>query len=451
MVAFKLSKKPYIIKKTNEAYFIYKPDGYTSDHSYAVIQDTKLKSIINYVRNELNIDQNLKNAKYRYGQINRLDYGTNGTIIIAKNIPAFESIQKNLQDKKTKKVYIALVEDKLEKEHDFIMIYMKKTYENGNYRIEYSNDTGEPTLSEYYLWKHLYDESSKKYYSLVFIRIYTGMTHQIRVHMKSIGHPLINDFHYGNMDKTINDGIIFLLSYLYCIKGIGCSIKYKKEPEISFENLVQVYEKKYLEIITFLIKKNDERTRELKKFKKIVRKIGKRLTYYVIKKNQYTLVNIPSGKVNQLDAEVRDKLTCLIDNKLHIVGLIDAQVNYEYIYYFLLRGKVKAIDNDMYTVTPHKYIELLYKDRKYLFSQVFVKLKKNFGSFDELVESLARYNMIFIYDKKRGKNEVEYEVFKHFHNYVLPVVDGQIIKKFWIDNLEKNKYKYDNNLSFMRA
>jgi hypothetical protein len=79
---------------------------------------------------------------------------------------------------KNYKIYIALVEGKLEKEHDFIMIYMKKIYENGNYRIEYSSDSGEPTLSEFYLWKHLYDERSEKYYSLVFVRIYTGMTHQ---------------------------------------------------------------------------------------------------------------------------------------------------------------------------------------------------------------------------------------------------------------------------------
>jgi hypothetical protein len=76
-------------------------------------------------------------------------------------------------------------------------------------------------------------------------------------------------------------------------------------------------------------------------------------------------------------------------------------------------------------------------------------LKKNFGSFNELIESLVRDRIVFIYDKKRGKNEAEYEVFKHFHNYVLPVIDGQIIKKFWIDNLENNKYKYDNNLSFI--
>ena len=61
MNSFRLSRKPYVIKETKNVYFIYKPDGYTSDHSYQNINNLENKSVINYVRNELTIDENLKN------------------------------------------------------------------------------------------------------------------------------------------------------------------------------------------------------------------------------------------------------------------------------------------------------------------------------------------------------------------------------------------------------
>jgi 23S rRNA pseudouridine1911/1915/1917 synthase len=460
MTDFKLSNKPYVIKETKDVYFVYKPDGYISDHSYNVIKDTKGKSVINYIRNELTIDEDLKTGKYKFGQINRLDYGTNGTIIVARNIKSYEKIQEYLQTKKTKKIYIALVEGKVEKQHDYITIYMKKIYQGNDYKISYDleDKSGEPTLSEYMLWKHLYDKQEDKYYSLVLIRIYTGMTHQIRVHMKSIGHSLINDFHYGIINKRINDGKMFLISYLYCIKEYGCSINYKKEPDIKFDNLIQVYEKMYTEIINYLIKQNNDRKQKLKQFKKVVRKQNKKLTYYVIKKDMYTLVNIPSGKISHVDQNIKDKLTCLVDNKLHTVGLIDTNIEYNYVYYFLVRWHVKKFQNEYFDLIPYKYIELETKEKDksgnnkvYKFSQIFIKLNKSFDSFDQLVQTLNENNVILVYDKTQFKLEIEFQTFRHYHNYALPIVDNKIIKKFWVNNLEKNKYKYDMNLNFKKV
>ena len=102
------------------------------------------------------IFQILKNPKFKYGQINRLDYGTNGTIIVAKNIDSYRAIKKQINKKKTKKVYIALVDGKMEQEHGFISLNMWKEYNNNKYVVKYSNDIndirGDITLSEYSVW-----------------------------------------------------------------------------------------------------------------------------------------------------------------------------------------------------------------------------------------------------------------------------------------------------------
>ncbi|ATZ80771.1 pseudouridine synthase [Bodo saltans virus] len=450
---FKLSNAPYIIKETKDVFFVYKPDGYTSDHSFIEINKNG-KSIVNYVKNNLSIDDNLKNAKYRYGQINRLDYGTNGTIIIARNIATFERIQQYMQkqNKKTKKVYIALVDGKIEKEHDFIVLYMQKIYTNGEYTISYdiNNKNGEPTLSEYNVWQYLHDDKTNKYFTLVMVRIYTGMTHQIRVHMKSIGHSLVNDYHYGQLNEKINNGKMFLISYLYCIKDIGCSIDYKNEPNFTFNELKITHKINYLTCIQYLLKKNNDRTIKLKEFKKIIKKTNKRLTVYIKQTENYTIVNIPSGKLNEVDESIRHKLkNNLLDNKLHTVGIIDTSIHVKYIYFLLARRKINNMENDKMKISTYKTLQIKNKQNfTYTYTQIIVEPKIQFSSFDALIDELNKNNIFLIYDKKNGKNEIEYTVFKHFHNYELPIIDTHIIHKFWLNNIKKNKYKYDMNIVF---
>lgn len=455
MGEFILSNKPYIIKETNDLYFIYKPDGYTSDNSFNIIQDKNAKSIINYVRNNLEINDNLKNAKYKFGQINRLDYGTNGTIIIAKTIDVYEKLVQKLQSKKIKKIYIALVEGKIEKTNDFIMINLiKKQKEKENFFVEYSDKFGEPTLSEYYTWKTLYDENNKKYYTLLFIRIYTGITHQIRVHMKYIGHSLINDYNYGNMNKEINNGKIFLLSYLYCINNYGCSIDYNKEPNIKFDNLKEETINDYHKIMNFLLKKNDIRKNKMKELNKIIKKKNKNLNYYKNKKEEYTIVNIPAGKLNTVEKDILTKIQCLTIDKLHTITIIDNTDNIKnkkinHIYYFLVRNNISELKNNTFHIIPYQNIKIKDKnDKIHIFTQIFIKLFVNISSFLELEKELNDNNIYLIYDKIHGKQEIEYDTFKHYHNYVFPILENKILSKGFIKNIKKNKYKYDENMKF---
>jgi 23S rRNA pseudouridine1911/1915/1917 synthase len=134
--------------------------------------------------------------------INRLDKTTSGVIIFAKHPIA----QHALTIKRPYKEYIALVEGVVEKDYDVIDEPIAKIDAPSIRRIV--TDNGKESKTEY----HTLSRSDK--YSLLRIVLHSGRTHQIRVHMSHIGHPLVGDFLYGEE----NAPRLFLHSHLYIFK-----------------------------------------------------------------------------------------------------------------------------------------------------------------------------------------------------------------------------------------
>lgn len=131
--------------------------------------------------------------------LNRLDKETAGLVLVAKNIPAYNNI-KSLQ-----KTYYALCEGNLDNSSFDINIPIETKVENGiNVRRREVSPNGKPALTHVQLIKNFVD------FCLCSFSLETGRTHQIRVHMKSIGHPLIGDTIYN--DKYSNaDSHTFLI------------------------------------------------------------------------------------------------------------------------------------------------------------------------------------------------------------------------------------------------
>lgn len=120
--------------------------------------------------------------------INRLDYDTSGLVLVAKNSLSASMINLQLESHKVKKEYIALLQGKFTSNKNVIDLPIQLS-DDGIHREVSQN--GEKSVTKYKILKH-YPEMT-----LVSVRLLTGKTHQIRVHFKYLGHPLVGDRLYG--------------------------------------------------------------------------------------------------------------------------------------------------------------------------------------------------------------------------------------------------------------
>lgn len=136
------------------------------------------------------------NGVERPGIVHRLDKDTSGLIMIAKNDRTMVTIQKKMADRKVRKFYLAVVVGLVKDPEGIIESYIGR--DAVDRKIMTTVNPVNPKLSKtkFRLIEHL---SGK--YSFVEIELFTGRTHQIRVHMAAIGHPIVGDKTYGN-DKV---------------------------------------------------------------------------------------------------------------------------------------------------------------------------------------------------------------------------------------------------------
>jgi len=138
---------------------------------------------------------NLKNVP-RAGIAHRLDKGTSGLMVVAKNIHAQLSLVKQLQNRTVTRLYRAVVEGHPNKSGTV----NKNIGRHPQARIKMATlDIGGKEAITHYKVIEYFDK-----YSYIECKLETGRTHQIRVHMKHVGHPLLGDQTYGS-NKVIAD------------------------------------------------------------------------------------------------------------------------------------------------------------------------------------------------------------------------------------------------------
>lgn len=125
----------------------------------------------------------------RGGIVHRLDRATSGVIICAKNSSTMASLQKQFSNRQTKKTYVALIEGQLKQPEAIIDIPVERSPKDPKKFRPGPN--GKPSQTHY----KVIDTSEK--YSLVELKPITGRTHQLRVHLNYLGHPIVGDEFYG--------------------------------------------------------------------------------------------------------------------------------------------------------------------------------------------------------------------------------------------------------------
>lgn len=125
----------------------------------------------------------------RAGIVHRLDRTTSGVMIVAKTPEALSWLQKQFSQRKVKKTYAAVVEGHLKQAEAVIDMPIERNPKKPQtFRV---GSNGKVALTAYKVL------ASNDKYSLVELKPTTGRTHQLRVHMEKIGHPIVGDVVYG--------------------------------------------------------------------------------------------------------------------------------------------------------------------------------------------------------------------------------------------------------------
>jgi 23S rRNA pseudouridine1911/1915/1917 synthase len=133
----------------------------------------------------------------RPGLVHRIDKGTSGLLVIAKTEKAMSSLAKQFYDHNIERSYYALIWGEPNEDEGTINVNLGRSEKDRRITVAIPDGSrGRSAITHYKVMKRL------RYVSLIQCNLVTGRTHQIRAHMKHIGHTLFNDATYGG-DKVL--------------------------------------------------------------------------------------------------------------------------------------------------------------------------------------------------------------------------------------------------------
>lgn len=170
-----------------------------SDHWVALSKPAGLLSVPDRLGKEISLKMMLREKYGNCWAVHRLDRDTSGVILFAKDEATHQLLNKQFEERKVEKIYTGLVLGVPPEPSGQINIPIAEHHAADGRMMTHAK--GKPSHTDYRVLEVL------RLFSLVEFRLHTGRTHQIRVHMQWLGHPLVGDSLYGDGQPVLVSSI----------------------------------------------------------------------------------------------------------------------------------------------------------------------------------------------------------------------------------------------------
>ena len=223
-----------IIYEDNDIIVINKEKGMVVHPGNGKMDGTLVNAVLSHAKDSLSGI----GGEIRPGIVHRLDKDTSGLIIVAKNDSAHINVSEQIKNHEVTKIYTALVRGNIEE--DEATIDMPIARDERDRTKMATNIDGKEAVTHFKVIKRYYD------YTLLRVKIDTGRTHQIRVHMAKIHHPVIGDEVYSNGKNEFNVKGQLLHSTILEFKHprTGEKLHFEAPLPDEFKNVLEILDKR---------------------------------------------------------------------------------------------------------------------------------------------------------------------------------------------------------------
>ena len=217
-----------IVYEDDDVIVINKPKGMVVHPAFGHVSGTLVNALMYHCKDLSGI-----NGVMRPGIVHRIDKDTSGLLVVCKNDKAHLALSEQLSNKTCHREYLAIVHHPFSHEHGTINAPIGRD-EKDRQKMAVTANNSKEAITHFSVLENFKD------YALVRCRLETGRTHQIRVHMQYIKHPIAGDPKYGHRKTIDSNGQLLHACKLEFIHPTTKEyMSFEAEPDQTFKNILE--------------------------------------------------------------------------------------------------------------------------------------------------------------------------------------------------------------------